>query len=73
METKNTFYIVGYLNENQIGTVDSDGKLNYSEQLDFDSWKHFETENEAQEFADMLLKSETEELAPSFEYIVEQL
>ena len=72
MKTKNTFYIAGYLNRSQIGVVDSDGKFNNREQLDFDSWHHFETEKEAQMFADNLLENETEALHPDFLYKVEE-
>ena len=70
--SKNTFYIAGYTNGNQIGTVDTDGKLNYSNNLDFDSWMHFKTKEEAQHFADRLLENETEYLHPTFKYIVEE-
>ena len=72
MKTKNIFYIAGYLNGKQIGVVDSDGKFNNREQLDFDSWKHFGSEKEAQIFVDNLLKNETKPLHPDFLYRVEE-
>lgn len=70
--SKNTFYIAGYTNGNQVGTVDTDGKLNYSDNLDFDSWMHFGTKEEAEEFANGLLKNKPEELRPTFKYVVEK-
>ena len=72
MKTKNTFYIAGYLNGNQIGIIDSDRKFNNKEQLDFDSWKHFESEKEAEIFVSNLLKNETETLHSNFSYRVEE-
>lgn len=70
--SKNTFYIAGYLKGNQIGTIDTDGKLNYSENLDVDSWKHFETKEEAEDFINRLIENETEDLHPTFNYVVEE-
>jgi hypothetical protein len=70
--TQNTFYIAGYTNGNQIGTVDSDGKLNYSDNLDFDSMMHFETQEEAEEYANKIYLEEKKELHPDFKYQVEE-
>ena len=72
VKSRNTFYIAGYTNGNQIGIVDSDGKLNYSDNLDFETWMHFETKEEAQKFADILLEIETDDLHPTFKYLVEE-
>jgi len=71
METKNTFYIAGYLNGNQVGVVDSDGKLNYSDNLDLSSWMHFEDKEDAENYVKYLKKNDGE-THPAFHYEVEE-
>lgn len=57
-------YIVGFFHGNIIGVIDSDGKFNVSDKLDFDSYKFFESPAEARSFID----KQANNLRPGFEY-----
>lgn len=69
-KTKNTFYISGRLNGFQVGLVDTDQKLNYSKNFDFDSRLQFETLEEAESFKNKLEAREKNN--PNFSYIIEE-
>lgn len=54
-----TIGIVGYLNGSEIGVIDSDGKFNTSEKLDFNSRKFFDSKNDAESYIEKLNENET--------------
>ncbi len=63
------YNIIGYLKGNEVGVIDTDGKFNTSDRLDFNSRMFFESKEEAQKFINRL--SIEEENHPEFEYSIE--
>lgn len=57
MKTNKNITIVGYLNGNQIGVIDSDGKFS-TNKLDFNSRKFFDSVESAENYIEKLNKSE---------------
>ena len=54
-----TISIVGYLDGSEIGVIDSSGKFNTSDKLDFNSRMFFDSENEAESYIEKLNDSES--------------
>lgn len=61
--------IIGYMDGTEIGVIDSDGKFNTSDKLDFYSRMFFDSENEANEHIKNL--NETENNRDGFKYQID--
>lgn len=58
MKANENITIVGYLNGNKIGVIDSDGKFSANSKLDFNSRKFFDSVESAENYIEKLNKSE---------------
>jgi hypothetical protein len=67
--TNENITIVGCLEGNQIGVIDSDGKFSTNSKLDFNSRKFFDSVEDAEIYISKLNKSENN--SPDFSYKVE--